>query len=45
MTDQMRKRFMSRRVRFGLGMVAATDDMHEGLKAFLEKRPAKFVRR
>ncbi len=27
------------------GIVAASDDMHEGLKAFLEKRPAKFVRR
>jgi enoyl-CoA hydratase len=27
------------------GMLAASEDMHEGLKAFLEKRPAKFQRR
>ncbi len=27
------------------GMVAATADMHEGLQAFLDKRPAKFERR
>ncbi len=27
------------------GMMAATEDMHEGLRAFLEKRPARFVRR
>ncbi len=27
------------------GIVAASDDMHEGLKAFLEKRPASFQRR
>ena len=27
------------------GILAASDDMHEGLKAFLEKRPAKFERR
>ncbi|MCC6350547.1 MAG: enoyl-CoA hydratase/isomerase family protein [Candidatus Eisenbacteria bacterium] len=27
------------------GMLAATDDMHEGMRAFLEKRPAKFERR
>ncbi len=27
------------------GMIAASEDMHEGLQAFLEKRPAKFQRR
>ena len=27
------------------GILAASHDMHEGLKAFLEKRPAKFERR
>ncbi len=27
------------------GTMAATDDMHAGLQAFLEKRPAKFARR
>jgi enoyl-CoA hydratase len=27
------------------GLLAASDDMHEGLKAFLEKRPANFRRR
>jgi enoyl-CoA hydratase len=27
------------------GILAASNDMHEGLKAFLEKRPAKFERR
>jgi enoyl-CoA hydratase len=27
------------------GLVAASEDMHEGLKAFLEKRPASFQRR
>jgi enoyl-CoA hydratase len=27
------------------GMVSATEDMHEGMKALLEKRPANFVRR
>ena len=27
------------------GILAASEDMHEGLKAFLEKRPARFQRR
>ena len=27
------------------GVLAASDDMHEGLNAFLEKRPARFLRR
>jgi enoyl-CoA hydratase len=27
------------------GVLAASEDMHEGLKAFLEKRPARFQRR
>ena len=27
------------------GMLAASEDMHEGMRAFLEKRPAKFERR
>jgi enoyl-CoA hydratase len=27
------------------GILAATEDMHEGMKAFLEKRPAQFKRR
>lgn len=27
------------------GILAATDDMHEGMRAFLEKRPAKFEHR
>ena len=27
------------------GILAASQDMHEGLKAFLEKRPARFERR
>jgi enoyl-CoA hydratase len=27
------------------GILAASQDMHEGLKAFLEKRPARFQRR
>jgi len=27
------------------GMLAATEDMHEGMRAFLEKRPARFQRR
>ena len=27
------------------GILAATEDMHEGMKAFLEKRPAAFRRR
>jgi len=26
------------------GILAASEDMHEGLKAFLEKRPAQFRR-
>jgi len=27
------------------GLLAASEDMHEGLKAFLDKRPARFRRR
>jgi enoyl-CoA hydratase/carnithine racemase len=27
------------------GILAASDDMHEGLQAFLDKRPANFKRR
>src|SRR5262249_5089422 len=27
------------------GILAASEDMHEGLRAFLEKRPARFERR
>jgi enoyl-CoA hydratase len=27
------------------GLLASTEDMHEGMKAFLEKRPARFQRR
>ena len=27
------------------GILAASQDMHEGLRAFLEKRPARFERR
>jgi enoyl-CoA hydratase len=27
------------------GLLAASEDMHEGLRAFLEKRPAQFRRR
>ena len=34
------------RIESGLfGILAASQDMHEGLKAFLEKRPANFQRR
>ena len=34
------------RVESGLfGLLAASEDMHEGLRAFLEKRPARFRRR
>jgi enoyl-CoA hydratase len=36
----------AQRLESGLfGMLAASEDMHEGMRAFLEKRPAKFERR
>ena len=41
MTLDQALRFESSR----FGILAASEDMHEGLKAFLEKRPAQFQRR